>query len=306
MGFLHILDRGIIAGIRVLPGRAMEPAFRIYNSGLKATGRSFRATTYFGASVTCNATDLLQMMILHFGHWEPTISRLLEKLLRPGDTFIDVGANIGYDALLGSYLVGSSGRVVSVEANPPTFRALQANLRANGAGNVRAVNVAASDKTGELQLYDRSGPRNTGAVTTLAPEGMPAVATVEARPLKLILSPEERASARLIKIDVEGAEPPILNTILDDLDSYDPRLELIVEVSPGEDRAIWRGLFDRLKAAQFAAYKVENSYRPGWYLKWRRPAPLEPITSLPERMTDIFFTRRSASALAADGIVIAG
>jgi protein-L-isoaspartate O-methyltransferase len=60
-------------------------------------------------------------MIFHFGIWEPEISYLTIELLDEGDVYVDVGANIGYDTLLASSLVGSSGKVVSIEAAPAIF-----------------------------------------------------------------------------------------------------------------------------------------------------------------------------------------
>lgn len=76
----------------------------------------------------------------------------MAERLKPGDVFVDVGANIGYFSLLASKLVGPGGRVVAIEASPEVFDLLRRNLELNKAHNVRAVNVAISDREGSLQL----------------------------------------------------------------------------------------------------------------------------------------------------------
>ena len=99
-----------------------------------------------------------------FGVWEPNISNAIENLLIPGDVFVDVGANIGYDTLLASTLVGSSGTVVSIEALPSTFENLSKNVACNSAKNVRIVNAAVAEKSGPVTIY--SAPKaNIGAST---------------------------------------------------------------------------------------------------------------------------------------------
>src|ERR1700722_13409006 len=152
----------------------------------------------------CNPSDLIQSYVFHFGVWEPEISHLVGQILRPGDVFVDIGANVGYDTLLGSSLVGPQGQVIAIEASPITFAKLKENIALNKSTNIRAVNVAVSDRVGRLDLFDVS-ERNSGAATTVAGRGSKVVASVEALPLTQILTPAEISSVRLIKIDVEGA-----------------------------------------------------------------------------------------------------
>eukprot|EP01034_Spumella_vulgaris_P013429 gene13429-17142_t len=196
--------------LRRLPLPAARLGFRAYNKALRTLGPEHLATTYFGARLYCNPQDLIQRMILYFGVWEPDVSRVIEQNLSAGDVFVDVGANIGYDSLLASSRVGAMGKVVSIEASPRTFALLQRNLAANpSSSNVRAINAAVSDRPGTLDLYEIN-EGNIGAATTLASRGGTLMASVEALPLAEILKPDELARLRLIKMDVEGAEPPIL------------------------------------------------------------------------------------------------
>lgn len=102
--------------------------------------------------------DVLSEWLLYSGSWQPPLSAWLCRTLRPGDTFVDVGANTGYFSLLAASLVGGEGggKVIAVEACPRTFRRLQLNLSLNrtlARGCVRSVNAAAAEAVGEATLY---------------------------------------------------------------------------------------------------------------------------------------------------------
>ncbi len=289
---IRVLNVPVMALIRRLPLPAARLAFRAYNKFMRTLGPEHVAATYFGARIHCNPSDLIQRMVLYFGVWEPDVSRVIQQNLQGGDVFVDIGANIGYDTLLASTRVGTAGRVVAIEASPRTFALLQRNLALNPAAtNVRAVNVAVSDRPGRLDLYEQD-EGNIGAATTLASRGGSLMASVDALPLDEILTAEEVQKLRLVKMDVEGAEPPILRHLLDRLASYPPTMDIVVEASPEDDPAAWRDVFERLRAAGFSAWAIENDYELEWYLRWRRPAALQRVDALPERQQDLLFTRR--------------
>src|SRR5512142_2823283 len=66
----------------------------------------------------CDLRDGLMREACLTGRYEPQETALLGRLLAPGMTFVDVGANWGYFTLVGAHLVGRAGRVISVEADP--------------------------------------------------------------------------------------------------------------------------------------------------------------------------------------------
>jgi FkbM family methyltransferase len=207
--------------------------------------------------------------------------------------FIDVGANVGYHTLLASSLVGGSGRVFSIEASPATFATLQRNLTRNVSTNVVAINKAVSSGPGRLVLY--AGGPNTGLATTDASRGFPAVAEVEALPLEMALDLQMLRRTRLIKIDVEGGEIPILEHILETIDLYSHDVEIIVELSVVSDIDAWskcNRILQRFFDLGFKGYAVDDQYDIHAYFR-PKAFRLEEITFYPKKHMDVFLTRSS-------------
>jgi len=71
-----------------------------------------------------------------------------------GDTVVDVGANSGWETLFFSRSVGMSGRVISIEAHPRTFRCLSRMCEKNRLENVTLVQAAVGDQEREVQFSD--------------------------------------------------------------------------------------------------------------------------------------------------------
>jgi hypothetical protein len=104
--------------------------------------------------------------------------------------------------------------------------------------------------------------------------------------------PEELRRLRLIKMDVEGAEPPILRNILSQLTDYPLTMDILVEASPEDDMDAWRDVFSQLQASGFSAWAIENKYELDWYLRWQRPTPLRRLDAAPDHQQDLLLTRR--------------
>ena len=87
-----------------------------------------------GWRFACDLRDLTAREAFFTGRYGPQETALLGAALRPGATFVDVGANWGYFTLLAAHRVGPAGRVVALEPDPRLFALLRANLAANGIG----------------------------------------------------------------------------------------------------------------------------------------------------------------------------
>lgn len=163
-----------------------------------------------GLRFRCDLRDPLMREVCLTGRYEPQETLLLQHLLAPGLTFLDVGANWGYFTLLAAHLVGSAGRVVSVEADPRACTALRGNLTKNGLGHTTVVQGAASDQEGTLTLQaygsDDDEDSNFGVLTA-----SPAVSSarrfhVEAVLLDRLLDAAGVDRVHVMKMDIEGAE----------------------------------------------------------------------------------------------------
>jgi FkbM family methyltransferase len=151
--------------------------------------------------------EFIDRFIYYWGCWEPNESYLLQRLLRPGDSFVDVGANVGYFSLLAARLVGHEGRVFAFEACPPIFDRLKANVQINKCDNVAIHNTACCDTAGVVTIRAVS-TANPGASTLRALETTVGSWNVDAIALDDVLPPHMHY--RVVKIDVEGAEHRVL------------------------------------------------------------------------------------------------
>jgi FkbM family methyltransferase len=253
--------------------------------------------TEFGASIPCRSKDLIQRHILFFGLWEPNVGHFIKSQLAPGDLFVDVGANIGYFSMLASQCVGNQGEVVSIEASPSIFHVLQANISNNQCSNIEALNIAAAANPGTVELYAAPGS-NLGMTSVLRSRDFPLEAVVSCDRLSSILGAERCSRIRLMKIDIEGAEWPVLKSVLEDISSFNEKLEIVVEINPSETvefGASASSIFDAFAASGFHAYGIENSYAD--YLRSRPPQRPQRLRSAPMLCMDIVFSRTEAEFL---------
>lgn len=296
LGANRSLDRCVVRLGKHIPFINRHFLLASYNLLLRRIiKRQHYATTYFGARIRCTFRDYIQARISHFGFWEPNISFLIELILTRGDVFVDLGANIGYHSLLASKLVGEEGSVIAIEASPSTFEILSTHVRENDATNVRVINKAATDAPGSVVLY-RALPGNIGTATTIKSRGHDEEAVVESLPIDRILSCEERSRLRLIKMDIEGGELPVIRRFIKTINLYPVETSLIVEVSTWEDPHGWSDVFAQLRLAGFRAYLIENDYGYDAYSNWQGPAPLKLLKDVPLGKSDVLFTRAVKTA----------
>ncbi|MFE0172540.1 FkbM family methyltransferase [Streptomyces sp. NPDC059002] len=292
------------AYVRRAPGTLFKSALaaRFLNPRLRDQPRRRVVDVEFGARFAVDTQDLIQRYLYLFGGWEPNMTRWLKSRLGAGDVFVDVGANIGVFAVLGSRLVGDKGRVVAVEASPTFHRRLSRNAGLNGCDNIRAVNAAVSDSRKKLTFVLASS-QNMGANSIVPYEG-PAESTfeMEAVPLPELLEADELARARVIKIDVEGAEGGVVRGLKGVLDQLRPDVEIAVEVTP--ERMAQLGdsadeLLATLRDHGFHAYRLGNDYAPGGY-PWSMRHPVAPVRWRGPVVgeTELVFSRVDAEELA--------
>ena len=123
--------------------------------------------------------------------------------LKPGDIFIDVGANIGYYTILASKHVGATGKVFAVEPVPQTVEVLKFNIKLNGLRNVTVIDKAAWNSYCKLKMKIAFGEFGCASFFRNGVE-----VDVSAIPLDGVLA--DVPKIKLIKVDVEGAEYEVL------------------------------------------------------------------------------------------------
>ena len=269
------------------------------------TSVTLNSQTINGQQMRCRLPDLIQMYITVFGVWEPDLTHFIGTRLQPNDVFIDVGANIGYFSLLASQRVGPQGKVVAIDALPSNFAELQHNISGNpSTENIRAINRAVSDEVGTLQVY--AGPSHNVGLATTAPgqrQNLQHEASIEAAPLSDLLSIEEIRQARVLKIDVEGAEPAVLAGMGKFLEACQPNLEILVELSPGwwtDKQLTPEQLVAPFRAAGFNTYLMDNNYWPWRYLWPNAVRPARRVTQLPDQRVkriDLVLSKTDAAVL---------
>jgi len=118
--------------------------------------------------------------------------------LRPGDTVVDVGANVGALSLTAAGRVGNLGKVFAIEPHPKVFKFLTANIALNRRNNITAMNLALSNQPGELCFSDLDCDDCNGVVS----DSSLKVTTLT---LDTLLNQGVEHVA-LLKVDVEGFE----------------------------------------------------------------------------------------------------
>lgn len=190
--------------------------------GPRVTYRGLRMAVHRGVDLYVSAC------IRDYGIWEPVETDCLLDGLGEGDHFIDIGANIGYYAVIAGDLVGPAGRVFAFEPDPVNFDLLRLNLALNGLVQAEAIRAAVSDSPGEARLH--RNPENLGD-HRLNPIGDAAAGDSVAVATRVLdtamLAPPGRRT--MVKIDTQGWEARI---ILGNLDFMARADQILFEWSP--------------------------------------------------------------------------
>ncbi len=182
-----------------------------------------REVTVHGFPFLLDPLDSLELSI--FRTYEPFETALLSGEIQPGMTIVDVGANIGYYALLFSKLTGDHGCVHAFEPEPQNFALLQENLSRNNRTNVVEHNQAASDRPGESFLY--LSTENHGDH-----QAYPSGESRRKVPIRMVrLDDCVTGPVDLLKMDVQGFEAHALDGMTEII-AASPRITLFTEFWP--------------------------------------------------------------------------
>ena len=149
----------------------------------------------------------------YLGVYEPETTELLKKYLGPGDTFFDVGANVGYFSAIALNEVGSTGQVFAFEPEEGHFARLKKLSQLNLGHGLNIFNCAISNTVGSATLFVSNHAGWHSLNDKFNPETRLGIQTVETITLDefCIVQQLNRLNAiKFIKIDVEGFEDKVL------------------------------------------------------------------------------------------------
>ena len=130
------------------------------------------------------------------------------ELIKQGDTILDIGANIGYFALLESKVVGPSGKIYAVEPSPVNYQRLNENIKLNKCDNIETFNLAIGDKNGQAKMFISSRSNWSRLIERDMPDSINQVVNVDMLTVDDFL--KDKQPPDLIRMDVEGYEINIL------------------------------------------------------------------------------------------------
>jgi FkbM family methyltransferase len=162
-----------------------------------------------GARIVVQANDFIGRTIYFFGDYDPKITWICKRILRPGDVFLDVGANMGVYSLFAASLVGSRGAVHAFEPQPKLAEGIERSARMNGFAHVHVHAVALSERQGELPLYLPSGETCTASL--VPPEGKASASIiVPVKSASEYLEGLGIGPVKMLKLDVERHELEVM------------------------------------------------------------------------------------------------
>lgn len=161
-----------------------------------------------GQHLRVPADDYVGRSIYYVGDLDRKLSRLIDQIVRPGDTVLDIGANLGIVAIPLATLVGPTGRVHAFEPNPALVDLLTESLQRNQIENVELHRFALGREPGvlPLHLHESNAGRGTLLVGTMQSSRQ---VDVEIRRLDDVVEQASIGPVRLVKIDVEGFEAEV-------------------------------------------------------------------------------------------------
>lgn len=201
--------------------------------------------------------DLRSEKPLWLGTYEPQLQAAIRTFAGPSMTAYDVGANLGYTALLLARAVGPDGKVIAFEPEPRNLTRLAGHLAANPEGRrVAIVPAAVGEREGAGRLHLHRST-SMGKLEGAAGRDRGYQGTALVRLVSLDRYASRNRPPILVKIDVEGAEAMVLTGMRRTLDRVRPVIFLELH-GPKAARQAWR----TLRNHEYAVFHMRRGYPP--------------------------------------------
>ncbi|MFH1228288.1 MAG: FkbM family methyltransferase [Planctomycetota bacterium] len=212
------------------------------------------------------APTIRQMLLEKY---ELPVQRVMKKILKPGDIFIDVGANIGYLSAIGAGLVGKTGQVHSFEPVPEYFQSLNrmANLNQDYRIIANQSAIGETEGTANINVVNTRKWHNIGAHSMvpgiIQKENLSAKIQVPVCRLDNYIEKHSLRNISLIKIDVEGFELPVLKGLENFFRSGSQLPQILCEITPSAYPKLGfkvTDLLDYMESAGYLPYSLSEPH----------------------------------------------
>lgn len=248
-------------GTRAGKALAVKP---IYKKLMKSYLRR-NAYDFEGFKLFLNPDDSIITDSLVSGDYETMELHLLEKLIRPGDVILDIGANIGLYSIYCAKATGAAGHVYCFEPEPVNFSFLKRNISLNKLSNITPSDTAVSSQEGEHTFY--LNPLNKGDHRLHGDEAHTSTITVRTITIDGYLKGRTE-KVDLIKMDIQGAEMQALLGMKEILSAAGGPC-LLMEFWPyglnlsGSDPKTLLGYLESLGFHFYTIEEADNKLQPG-------------------------------------------
>ena len=197
-----------------------------------------------GARLIVPVEDFIGAAVHSFGDLDPKVTWVAQRILRPGDTALDIGANLGLVAIAMADAVGIRGRVEAFEPQPRFAELTRRSALLNGFSHLTLHEIALGRSDAEVTLHIPN--ENKGRASIGRAEGADEAIQIMQRQAGEVLEGLALGPIRLMKMDVEGYETEIIagaeaylrrnppDAILFELNEYDGAFgeqELVIQLS---------------------------------------------------------------------------
>ncbi len=248
------------------PSRGLKYFLRLAK-WLNIADRVYKKKLPDGFCMNLNPTEHIQQQLFWYGSYEKELGNLIRKVLKPGDVFLDIGANIGYFSLLAATKQTSS-TVVSFEPVKNVFESLKENVQINDIKNIVTINAALGDTNEEKEIFI-SARENQGMSSFKQPENFSGTKEkVKVLCVDDWFNSFALPKVDLVKIDTEGSELSALKGMRQVLERFKPLV--IVEVNPatlGMFGLSSHDILNYLKQLNFEAFLILEDGSPGKAVK---------------------------------------
>ncbi|HRO07526.1 MAG: FkbM family methyltransferase [Bacteroidia bacterium] len=235
--------------------------------------RKFKTQILTGDKMEIVLPDNISLSLYLIGFFEGEETKAFLTLMKPGETFIDIGAHIGYYSVLAKAIGGIESKVISIEPTPSTFNILKENMQ--NRHNTTLMNIGLYATEGKMEFNDFGIQQmclNSFKEARLDHKISGEKINIKVETLDSIVH-ELKIEPSIIKIDAESAELDIIKGGLKTLSSYNVRI--FIEVGDfehtGSNNSI--KIIEALEALQYRVYELmDNKFIPHQKSKDKYPS----------------------------------